>query len=222
MRFVMGKKGTSKIKRYVDSGGYLFTEDWELEEIIEPEWGDVLWHSTYLREQDVPVLPKPGAGTHPYLRKIFVKPPTKKDGGGTSVEDDVSQLNHVWHIDQDSPAIAIKNKQRVTVLMFSETIAAQSKKPVSEEEKKSYLSGSDAVAVTFLSGGGSEPDPVSTGRPIPQSVALMKGGRVVHVLAHFGKQRGDEGGEKGEYTLQNLLVNFLIEANERRVLKGGK
>ncbi len=205
----MGKKGTSKIHAFVDKGGYLFTEDWELEEIIEPEWGDVLWHSTYLKEQEVSVFPKPGAGTHPYLKKIFVKPPTKKEGGGTTVEEDVSKLDYLWKIDLDSPAISIKNKSRVTILMCSETLLYQSEKD----------GGSDAVAVTWLSGGGNEPDPVATGKAIPQTIAGMKGGRVIHTLAHFGKQSDSSGGQKGEYSLQNLLINFLIEANERRGLK---
>ena len=208
MRFVLGKKGTSKIKRYVDAGGYLFSEDWALEEIIEPEWGDVLAHGTYLPEKTVSVLPKPGSGTHPYLRKIFVKPPTRKsDANGTSIEEDVSRLDYEWMIDADSPAIVIKNRPRVTVLMFSASI------PFLLDKDKG---GSDAVAVTFLSGGGNEPDPVASGKPIPQNPLAMKGGRVVHVLAHFGKQGRTAGGEKGEYSLQNLLVNFLIEANERR------
>lgn len=212
----MGKKGTGKVHRYVDGGGYLFSEDWELEEILELEWADLVWHSTYLKEQDVPVLPKPGAGTHPYLKKIFVKPPTKKDSpvGGTTVEEDCAKLDHTWHIDLDSSAIAIKNPKRVTVLMFSETVAAQS--------EKEQVKGSDAVALTWLSGGGNEPDPVSTGAPITQALSGMKGGRVLHVLAHFGKQAKTAGGDKGEYTLQNLLVNFLIEANERRLMKAPK
>ncbi len=205
----MGKKGTTKIKQYVENGGYLFTEDWELEEIIEPEFGNYIWHSTYLKEQEIPCMPKPGAGTHPYLKKIFVKPPTKKEGGGTTVEEDVSKLDYIYKIDQDSPAISIKDKKNVTVLMFSETLLYQSEKD----------NGSDAIAVTFLVGGGNQPDPVATGKAIPQSVALMRGGRVIHTLAHFGKQPKSSGGEKGEFALMNMLINFLIEANERRLLK---
>lgn len=157
------------------------------------------------------VLPKPGSGTHPYLRKIFVKSPSRlHDASGTSVEEDVSRLEYLWKIDDESPAIAIKNKSRVTVLMFSDTLAKQS-----EQDK-----GSDAVAVTFSSGSGGEPDPVASGRPIPQNPGAMKGGRVLHVLAHFGKQSGSAGGQRGEYSLLNLLVNFLIEANERRIARG--
>ena len=40
----------------------------------------------------------------------------------------------------------------------------------------------------------------------------MSGGRVMYVLSHFGKQKS----KKDEYALQNLLLNFLLEASERR------
>ena len=40
----------------------------------------------------------------------------------------------------------------------------------------------------------------------------MTGGRVLYVLSHFGKQESNE----DEYALQNLLINFLVEAADRR------
>ena len=40
----------------------------------------------------------------------------------------------------------------------------------------------------------------------------MTGGRVLYVLSHFGKQAATS----DEYALQNLLINFLVEASERR------
>lgn len=198
----MGKVGTDKLRKYVDAGGYLFTEDWELEEILKPAFPEFVDVGAYLREQDVPVLPKTGSGGHPYLRKIFVKPPTAKNGGGTSVEEDVAKIEHEWHIDQDSPAIVIKNDKKVMTLLFSETVGIQSDK-----------NGSDAVAITFLSGKGATND-IATG----QNREKMRGGRVVHVLSHFGKQGQKDAGQKGEATLLNLMINFLAEAAERRAL----
>jgi hypothetical protein len=203
-QFVMGKKGTDKIRKYVDGGGYLFTEDWEMEEILAPAFPEFVKHGAYLKEQDVPVLPKEGSGTHPYLRKIFVKPPTQRNpNGGTSVEEDVAKIDHEWHIDQDSPAIVIVDKKRVQTLLFSETVGIQSDK-----------NGSDAVAITFMPGMSGSPD-VATG----QNRETLKGGRVVHVLSHFGKQGQKTAGQKGESTLLNLLINFLNEASERRALQ---
>jgi hypothetical protein len=55
-----------------------------------------------------------------------------------------------------------------------------------------------------------------------QNRETLKGGRVVHVLSHFGKQGQKEAGQKGEATLMNLMINFLNEAGERRALAGRK
>src|SRR5262245_40460953 len=97
----MGKKGVEKVRRYVEAGGYLFSEDWALDEILAVGFSEFVKVGKRLNEQDVPVLPKPGSGAHPYLRKIFVKAPTKaaREGGGTTTEEDVGRLDHKWHID---------------------------------------------------------------------------------------------------------------------------
>jgi hypothetical protein len=206
-RFVLGQPGRDKIKKFVEGGGYLFSEDWILEEILQLVWPTHVKAGAYLKEQDVAVLPKTGSGSHPYLRKIFVKPPTNKTGQGTSVEEDVSKIDHEWHIDQDSPAITIVDKNKVQTLLFSETVGIQADK-----------NGSDAVAITFMPGMSASPD-VASG----QNRETLKGGRVVHVLSHFGKQGQKDAGQKGESTLLNLMVNFLNEASERKaILKGGK
>lgn len=197
---MLGKPGIEKLKKYVEGGGYLFTEDWILEEVLQLAWPTIVKCGAYLKEQDVAVLPKIGSGTHPYLRKIFVKPPSKKTGAGTSVEEDVTKIDHEWHIDQDSPAVFIVDKTKVQTLLFSETVGIQSDK-----------NGSDAVAITFMPGMAGSPD-VASG----QNRETLKGGRVVHVLSHFGKQGQKDAGQKGESTLMNLMVNFLNEASERR------
>ena len=204
---MLGKAGIDRIKRYVDGGGYLFSEDWILEEILQLAWPQFVKCGAYLREQDVAVLPKQGSGAHPYLRKIFVKPPSqKRSDGGTSVEEDVSRIDHEWHIDQDSPAIAITDKSKVQTLLFSESVGIQADR-----------NGSDAVAITFMPGMAGPAD-VASG----QNRETLKGGRVVHVLSHFGKQGQKDAGQKGEATLMNLMVNFLNEASERRALAGRK
>lgn len=210
----LGKKGADMIRKYVENGGYLFTEDWAIIEVLEQAFPEFVKAGKYLKEQDVPVLPKPGSGSHPYLRKIFVKAPTKeaKEGGGTTTgtNEDVARINHEWHIDQDSPAIKIIDKARVTTLLFSETVGVQSDKD-----------GSDACAITFAFGKGlatdMAKDPIATGGAPVQNREKMTGGRVMHVLSHFGKQgsRGDAGAA-GEATLMNLMVNYLSEAAARK------
>lgn len=210
----MGKKGIEKIRKYVEAGGYLFSEDWVLEEILSKAFAEYVKTGKDLKEQDVPVLPKPGSGSHPYLRKIFVKPPTKanKEGGGTTTGEgeDVSGIDHEWHIDKESPAIVIVDAKKVTTLLFSETVGNQADK-----------GGSDAVAITFAYGKGLSTemakDPIATGGAPVQNREKMTGGRVLHVLSHFGKQGGrGAAGDKGEATLMNLMVNFLSEAAARR------
>jgi hypothetical protein len=80
------------------------------------------------------------------------------------------------------------------------------KKPTSPNE------GDDAAAITFFPGA-SEKNVVGTGGFEADPKKLVGGGRVVHVLSHFGKQSSSD----GEFALQNVMLNFLIEANERRV-----
>ncbi|MBI4565435.1 MAG: hypothetical protein HY716_12145 [Planctomycetes bacterium] len=152
---------------------------------------------------NVPIFPKPGAGTHPYLRRIFTRHPKDLRRGETGTEEEFERLTHEWKIDNESPAIRITNKQAVTVLVYS-----------TEVGKKAGAEGSDAVAITFAVGarGPEAKDPVATGKPIEQDRAKMSGGRVLHVMSHFGKQKS----VSDEYTIQNLLLNFLIEASERR------
>ena len=53
---------------------------------------------------------------------------------------------------------------------------------------------------------------IASGGKVQQDSTKMTGGRVLYVLSHFGKQKSSE----DEYSMQNLLINFLIEAYERR------
>ena len=204
VRYVMSDKGVQKIRKYVEGGGYLFAEDWCMEDFVEKAFLEYVIHGS-VRPQDetVPVLPKAGASTHPYLRKIFFKPPV--ESRETMSESDVQKIAHKWKIDKETRTIKVRDANAVTVLLTSPDLAKAAQ-------------GDDAVAVTFgvtptatKGGSGSKKD-VSTG-PVPElDRKKMVGGRVLYVLSHFGKQDSQE----DEYALQNLLVNFLVEANERR------
>jgi hypothetical protein len=199
VRYVLGEKGVAKIKKYVEAGGYLFSEDWCMEDFLERAFGDYVTHgSTRPEDETVPVMPKAGAASHPYLRKIFFKPPAE-GARGTVTETDLEKIAHTWKIDKETRTIRIKDPKKVVTLLTSPTL-------------EKYAQGDDAVAVTFeVVPGAARPSPVSTGE-ISQDRRKMTGGRVLYVLSHFGKQNS----EKDEYALQNLLVNFLVEANERR------
>ena len=205
VRYVMGDKGIAKIKKYVEGGGYLFAEDWCMEDFVEKAFGDYVAHGS-IRPQDeaVPVMPKAGASSHPYLKKIFFRPP--KETRDTVSETDLDKVAHKWKIDKETRTIKVKDPTAVTVLLTSPELA------------KSAM-GDDAVAVTWgvtptasKGGSGNSKKDVSTG-PVPeQDRKKMAGGRVLYVLSHFGKQDSQE----DEFALQNLLINFLVEANERR------
>jgi hypothetical protein len=214
-KYLMEPAGLDKIRKYVDMGGYLYTEDWGLREILAVKFKEFVDVGEFIRaDMEVNILPKPGALSHPYLRNIFqrLKPKAKETAakGGTVSEGpespDFERIDHTWKIDKDSPAIKITGGAKVTVLIYSKDISATVK-------------GSDAVAITFVvapkAGGGL--DPVATGAPIEQDRAKMSGGRVLHTMSHFTKQKS----QTDTFTIQNLLLNFLIEASERRGIKIG-
>lgn len=211
--YLMEPAGLDKLRKYVDAGGYLFTEDWGLREILAVKFKEYVDVGEFIRsDMEVNIYPKPGAGSHPYLRNIFSRLKPKKKGyaaaGGTVAEGpespDFERIDHTWKIDKDSPVMKITGGSKVTVLIYSKDVAAAGK-------------GSDAVAITFVVSpkGGGGMDPVATGAPIEQDRTKMSGGRVLHVMSHLGKQKS----QTDEYTIQNLLLNFLIEASERRGIK---
>ncbi|MHC4606413.1 MAG: hypothetical protein ACYTAF_05715, partial [Planctomycetota bacterium] len=198
-RCLMGPKGKQKIKRYVAKGGYLFAEDWCMEDFLAQIFPQYVSHGPIRPEDEkVKVLPCPGMATHPYLRKIFFKPP-KEAPRSTKTEDELDKIAHTWKIDKETRCIKIVDPKRVVTLLMSPDL-------------EKYAEGHDAVAITFMVGGkdGKRPG-VATGGAIKQDRGQMSGGRVLYVLSHFGKQDSQE----DEYTLQNLMLNFLIEANER-------
>ena len=57
-----------------------------------------------------------------------------------------------------------------------------------------------------------ESRPCSRDLPVGDYVFVQDILGVVYVLSHFGKQESTA----DEHSLQNLLINFLVEANERR------
>ena len=41
---------------------------------------------------------------------------------------------------------------------------------------------------------------------------LQPGGRVLHVMSHFGKQQGSS---EDTFVLQNMILNFIMESNRQ-------
>lgn len=206
--YVLGEKGVKKIKKYVEGGGYLFAEDWCMEDFVEKAFGDYIRHGSVRgKDEEIPVIPAPGSMTHPYMKKIFFKGYKPKEGGsgGTVSEDELKEVVHTWKIDAETRTIKIVDPKKVVTLLTS-------------PELEKYAQGDDAVAVTFTVGGGDKRPPVATSGEIQQDREKLTGGRVLYVLSHFGKQKKAE----DEYSLQNLMINFLTEAYVRKMGKAPK
>ncbi|MDP6958195.1 MAG: hypothetical protein QF645_05210, partial [Planctomycetota bacterium] len=202
--YVLGDKGVKKIKTYVEKGGYLFAEDWCMEDFVEKAFGRYIRHGSIRpKDEEIPVVAAPGAMIHPFLKKIFFKgfkPQEASSGTSVMTESELKDVVHTWKIDKETRTIKIVDPKRVVTILTSPAL-------------EKYAQGDDAVAVTFAVGGkdGKRPGVASGGR-IQQDSEKMTGGRVLYVLSHFGKQKSTE----DEYSLQNLLINFLIEAYERK------
>ncbi len=199
VRYVLGEKGLARLKAYLEGGGYLFAEDWCMEDFVARAFPELVTNGSTRPDELVTVLPKPGSAGHPYLRKIFFRPPPSEPRE-TVTEEDFEKIGHTWKIDKETRTIRIKDPARVTTLLVS-------------PELKKAAQGDEAVAITFealpsaVKSKGAAPAPLAS-----MDRSRMRGGRVLYVLSHFGKQSATS----DEYALQNLLINFLVEASERR------
>lgn len=196
--------GIQKLKTFVEYGGYLFTEDWVLKEVLAKAWPKYVRNGKPVtKEQVVDISPARFRSSHSYLRGIFgYKKKDEKNSGATgkstvlrAAEDALKKVNHTWKVDSESPTIKVMNKYKVTKLLVSQKLRKMSK-------------GNDCMAVTF--GVARRSNRQLTGRNYGE-VSEMRGGRVLHVISHFGKQKSAD----DEHTLQNLMLNFVIEAKKR-------
>jgi hypothetical protein len=205
-KYTLSEKGCQKIRRYVEAGGYLFAEDWAMEDYVQKAFSEfVIIGSVRPKDETVAVFPKAGSSSHPYLKKIFSAPPSERQKGMTLTSDDLDKIAHTWKIDKETRTIHVRDAARVVTLLTS-------------PELQKTASGDDAVAITFgvvptpTGSGPKKASSVATGAELSHDRKTMSGGRVVYVLSHFGKQESTS----DEHSLQNLLLNFLVEANERR------
>ena len=169
----LSDKTIQKIKRFVEVGGYLFTEDLNIEETIERAFKGTITHTKFLPEKDVTVSPAPDVKKHPYLKNVFEFPVQPQESG----------IVIKWRIDNESPDIKLLNKEVVVLILSPQFINRSNPK--------------GPVAVTF--------SVVDNNKDTPA-------GQVLHVMTHFDRQSS----KTGEFALQNLLVNFLMEMAEKR------
>jgi hypothetical protein len=204
-RYVLSEKGCQKLRKYVEGGGYLFAEDWAMEDYVQKAFSEFVIIGTIRpKDETVSVSFKAGSSSHPYLKKIFTAPSREREMGKTVTQDDLDRITHSWKIDKETRTVHIRDPRVVTLLTSPELFKT--------------ANGDDAVAITFgvtpvASGGGSKKNAsLASGTELSQDRKTMAGGRVVYVLSHFGKQESTQ----DEHSLQNLLINFLVEASERR------
>lgn len=233
------KQTIDRLKEWVEQGGYLFTEDWGLIEIVEVAWPKLVTSQTVtpagsgpggsgeaqanlVSAMDVKIVPGRGMTSRPILRGVFTRPrpPAKESDdageGGTRVRDlptnPANPPTHSWKIDDESPSIQVKSAGDVTVLIRS-------------EELGKVANGDDAVAVTFRAGRGGAKKPRRKG-PVTGGGGgksrgrgawseALTGGRVLHVMSHFGKQQASV---DDTFVLQNLILNFIMESDEQHKL----
>ena len=231
----MSDSAVQKLKKYVERGGYLFTEDWGLVDILPRAWPQLVGPGPYLPEAEVDVAPARGSTTHPMLRGVFVSakkiiketdigkkheggikggPKTESEDIRKKIEETVKKPDNKWKVDDESPYIEVKNKSKVTILMTSKKV-------------RELSSGHGTVALTFGGPYGygkgegvsrktrtqlrDKGEQGGLGKHVP---GVIKG-RVLHVLSHFARQHAKE----DEFALQNLALNFLLEAKRRRMSK---
>jgi hypothetical protein len=179
-----------KISKFVASGGYLFSSDWQLKFTIEKAFpGAIAFGGESKRtargaEIVSPITPV--IGNHPYMRDVFPLSTLERAG-------------YKWKIDGRSHLIKILSKKGVVPLIAC------------EELKKSFKA--PYVAVTFRWKGKvvTARKRVATG-----GKAKLDGGAVLHVLGHFKNQRD----KSDKFALQQLLLNFILEKQRERRIGG--
>ena len=195
-----------RIRAFVRGGGSWFSEDYGLNELLAEAWPEHVAIGAYLpAEADVDWLPGPGQSGHPLLRGVLGPPPE-----GASRTHAGAPLRGKWRVDAASFAIKVVDPARVQVLLFSPQLKAQDE-------------ASAPLAVVFSPG--EEPAPAAaappkkrTGGGAGEATRPPRTGIVLHVLSHFGKQTA----RADEFALQNLLVNFLLEAAARFGERAGR
>lgn len=197
-----------KIRTFIEhDGGYLFTQDSGLAEILERAWPDLVRAGEYLKGIDAPVTPAVGAGSQEIVRRVF--------SGGT---------RRVWKIPEDTASIRIVDPARVGALIVSEAIGGLSS-PRDDDDAAILECGTCGVKTRAPSSsahpgcGGTwtpwvpppKPRAPAAGDDAAAATFAAGDGRVMHVLARFGSQNSQE----DEFALQTLLLNYLIEATGR-------
>lgn len=191
-------KNIKTIQAFVSAGGYVFTSDWELHNVLTRAFPKVLSLKKRINDDLVDIAPYPPAASHPYLRDVFPRNPYKL-------------TKFRWKIDASSDLHGFSAKSGVVPLVFSTEMNAKH--------------GTGVVALTFRWRGGVVVKPkrkkraTTGGAKYSQKAVEKMGGSVLHVLGHFNAQADPKG---DGYALQQLLLNFIVEKQKFRAIAKGK
>jgi hypothetical protein len=188
-------KQIARIRDYVSSGGYLFVTDLAMLQVVKHAFPDYIdFGKGTFAAITVPIVPWRGTTGHPLLRGVDIPTPGLRS-------PDRAEQRLEWKIESDGPVLAF-DPSRVIPLVEAPTVVGKKR--------------SSAVALSFT------PDidvklmqeSIRTGG-VYEELGKLDSGKVICVLSHFKLQRQGEDG----FALQNLLINFLIEAKDRALLR---
>ncbi len=170
------------LRNFVLGGGYLFTEDLGIKDILERLFTGYVSAGESNQVGEYEIYPNVGFSTHPLLLDVFISPPV---GGISSLK---------WKADM-SPVYSINyDESKVSPIIYSPTFG----------ENK-------ILGVTFFYPGRENQGKFFLGKGY-ENIFFTKGGRVLYLTSHFGKQPKEASG----FALQQLVLNFVYEARLRQ------
>lgn len=213
--YAFSAEAVAKLKAFVERGGYLFTEDMVLEELLAKAWGKLVGVGDFLKGRTVEVRCAQGAGGHPYLRGVFTR--TDRMDRDPFADERTPGEYDIPESEEDDERDDRRGAGRTSVVERPETQpeAALEIEPIRHrwriDEDSPAIRIQDPRKVRVLLSG----DAIGGAGSRAVALTFRPGGRssgaVLHVLSHFGKQPS----LSGEFALQNLLLNFILEAHDR-------
>ncbi len=195
----LSSQHVKKLKTFVAGGGFVFCEDWSVKEFLENAYPKYVTSGEKLRRTKAGAINLDDEPTYLKSFSVDVFPARGQAthpylrgvfAGDRSVrrKKKLVKLNYEWLVDDESFALKVHNKSRVVPLLVS---------PDLEED----VGDDSLVALAFRPGSKVPPGRFTGGGKLP--------GVVMQVLSHFGHQES----VLDQHSIQNLLLNFLIDAN---------
>jgi hypothetical protein len=195
------QKVLKALEVFVAKGGYLFSSDWEMHNVLTKVFPKALTLKEQIpAHEGVSISAHPDAVGHPYLRDVFrSKSPYR------------TAASMKWKVDAASDLQTLQLRRGVVPLVFSSDLL--------------QLHGVGVVALTFRFNGKVLPPQKrkkrrpTTGSSERVNEVPLAGGSVLHVLGHFVAQHDPKG---DGFALQQLLGNFIVEKRKQLELRANR